>query len=81
MKFEDDREILIYAFRYALGRMTYSTLTVSNEIINNWDEISLGDQQLFQKEIKEAIEENRAGMDCDVASWMKVLELPLKTIG
>lgn len=71
----DERDILIYAFRYAIGRMTFSSLTMSEIIVNNWSEISTGDKELFKREIQEAIDSDRAGMACDVASWQKVLDL------
>lgn len=68
--------ILFMAFRYALGRMTYVTLDVSTEIINKWDELSDKYKNLIQKEIKQAINDDIAGMDMDVAEWEKILKLP-----
>ena len=55
---DNDRLILICAFRYALGRMTYIPDVVSEEIINNWNSLSKHDKKLIQKEIKEAIDNN-----------------------
>ncbi len=70
----DGRDILIYAFRYALGRATYSTHTVSSVILDNWDNLSHHDKQLFKREIQEAFDIGAYGMDCDKKSWEKVLE-------
>ena len=70
-----DREILIYAFRYALGRCTYASQTMSYVIRKNWAQLSEHDKQLFKREIEQAIEQDMAGMDCDVAEWKKVLEM------
>ena len=69
-----DRLITICAFRYALGRMTYVTEHVSSYILDNWDEFSDQDKALFQREIKDAIENNLAGHQCDIDSWKKILE-------
>lgn len=79
MEIKNPEEILVYAFRYALGRMTYSTSTVSNEIISNWDDISASHQKLYQREIEEAIKMGGAGMDCDVRNWERILDLKVKT--
>lgn len=69
-------EIIVYAFRYALGRQSYCTLTMSDYIIDNWDKFPHPDQDLFQREIKEAIETNRAGHQMDIRAWLRILELP-----
>ena len=68
-------DILFYAFRYALGRMSYCVHTVVNEIISNWITLDRGDQMLYQKEIRKAISGGRAGMKMGVESWELVLEL------
>jgi hypothetical protein len=74
---EDQAEILICAFRYALGRRTYITSTVSDVIRGAWPHLSPGDRALIQREIRQAIDQGRAGMECDIKSWQKVLELEL----
>ena len=71
----EQREFMIYAFRYALGRKTYATSTVSNVIRHSWDEITKHDKELIQREIREAIELGLAGDDCDVRSWQSLLHL------
>ena len=67
--------ILFYAFRYALGRKTYSVSDVSDTIIANWEELSEIIKRLIQKEIQEAIDEDCAGMECDIQSWSRILQL------
>jgi len=74
-EYQNGREILIYAFRYTLGRASYSVSTMVETIENEWDSISDHDKQLFKREIRQAIESNMAGMDMDVAEWRKILEL------
>ena len=68
-----NREIAIYAFRYALGRMTHSTSTVSDYILQHWKEFSDSDKELFKREIKEAIDSGCAGHQCDIDSWKRIL--------
>lgn len=66
-------EIIFYAFRYALGRMTYAVSTVAEFIINNLEDLDETDKNLIVKEIKEAIDEGNAGMQCDIDQWLKVV--------
>lgn len=72
----DDRLILICAFRYALGRVSYMPSVVAGEIKRQWNCLSNHDRQMFQDEIREAIHHGCAGMDSDVAVWMTILDLP-----
>jgi hypothetical protein len=72
-----DEEILFYAFRYTLGRMTYAVSTVSDCIIKNWDELSTNKQTLIQKEIIEAINSDNVGMDMDRIAWERILKLKI----
>ncbi len=39
-KVEFNEDITFYAFRYALGRMTYAVKDVTEYLIENWDKIS-----------------------------------------
>ncbi len=73
----DSRDILIYAFRYALGRMSYSVSTVRDEIVRNWRNLSEADRKLYQREIQEAIDHGAAGMECDARTWNMILSLPV----
>ena len=73
IKLED--EILFLAFRYALGRKTSVTFTVSDAIIKNWEVLSIHFQYLIQKEIAVAINEGRAGMQMDIEQWERILKL------
>jgi len=75
-----DRNILFYAFRYALGRSTYAVADVVESIINIWESIHPAEQLMYKKEIKEAIESKRAGMDMDVIQWEKILELKVSSV-
>ena len=74
---DDDRLILIAAFRYALGRMTYMPSVVAGVLAQCWADLTEHERRLIRREIAKAIERGRAGMDCDVATWRRVLELPI----
>lgn len=66
---KDLRDIFIYAFRYTLGRSTYSVSTMATLIKNNSKNLSDGDIKLYMMEIQEAINENRCGMEMDCKTW------------
>jgi hypothetical protein len=70
-----EEDILFCAFRYALGRMTYITAVVGDCIIENKANLSQKIKSLIVKEIANAIDENRAGMEgVDVPSWRRVMD-------
>jgi len=73
----EQRDLLIYAFRYTLGRATYAPHTVIAVLKKSWNNISQGDKRLYQREIKEAIEHDMAGHDLDKEEWSKILELDI----
>ena len=72
---DDDRLILIAAFRYALGRCSYMPSVVAGVITQCWPSLTEHYQRLIAREIAAAIERGRAGMSCDVATWRRVLAL------
>lgn len=69
-----NEDILFYAFRYALGRMTYAVSTVGEEIIFQHKKGNLSPKAcgLMMEEIAQAKKENRLGMKCDADVWEKV---------
>lgn len=71
----EQREVLIYAFRYALGRATYCTHTMQEVIKQAWPDLSLADRGLIKREISDAGECNRLGMECDAVGWIEILDL------
>jgi len=76
-----DDIVLVCAFRYALGRRSYITGWISDEIIRCWDELSIKFQMIIQKEIEEAIKDEYAGEHIDVLSWKRILDLKIKEEG
>lgn len=75
---DDDRLVLIAAFRYALGRMTYMPGVIAGKIIEQWPNISDSDRRLIHREIGEHIDSGTAGMACDIDTWSRVLDLTVE---
>lgn len=71
-QFQVDREILMYAMRYALGRMTFAPMTVVENIKHNIDLFSEGDLEIFIRDIEEQESYGRQalGMNCDIETWL-----------
>lgn len=67
-----DSYILIYAFRYALGRMTGAPIDVVNAILENKDKLDNWQQRQIYTDICRAEKENRLGMDCDKEVWLRL---------
>ncbi len=72
---DDDRLILIAAFRYACGRCSYMPSVVAGVLKQHWIDLTEHDRKLIQREIREAIDRGHAGHDCDVRTWEELLEL------
>lgn len=68
-------EILTYAFRYCLGRSTYCTKSMQDEIKFAWPGLTDGDKELYKREILEAKERGRLGMEMDAKGWLEILDL------
>jgi len=66
---------LVFAMRYALGRKSMAPSIVIEDVIYNWDKLSDYTKAQIKEEIQEAIDNQRAGMMCDVAEWEKLLRL------
>lgn len=71
----DDLNYLAWpAMRYALGRETYVVQVVCRALINNAQKIRNDIKYRMAEEIAKAINSEKAGMDCDVEEWQKVLK-------
>lgn len=66
----DEDITIVCAFRYALGRQTYVVSSVANEIKRLAQKISIKSRHLIIREIKEAIDGNKAGMQMDADEWI-----------
>jgi hypothetical protein len=65
---------MVCAFRYALGRRTYVTHTISELLIKHKDELSEQSKIIILHDIARAINANDYGMDIDKACWIKLRE-------
>ena len=70
-----EEDILLYAFRYALGRQSYAVGVVVDALEYAWDGLRPDTRELIAKETKEAIATGSAGAAMGVAEWMRILEL------
>lgn len=66
--------MLVYAFRYALGRQTYAVTEVIATIIGASLALSAHTRQTIAREIDAAIAADRAGAAVDVAAWRALSE-------
>lgn len=66
----DFRLLILSAFRYALGRMTYIVPVVANVIGESKDELDNQTIDLIIQEIEDAEKENSLGMECDIDVWI-----------
>ncbi len=67
----DMQIVIIGAFRYALGRMTYVVDSTCNVIEAVAPDLPVGQLDLIQREIQEAILHKSAGMQMDIDRWLK----------
>jgi len=65
--------ILFWAFRYALGRMSYVVDDLRIYLIKYKNELSKQTKDKIVQEIKKAIASNQAGMQMDVDCWNEVV--------
>lgn len=70
----DQRDLLIYAFRYTLGRSTYAPHTVMSVLKRCWWKLSKGDRELYLREIREAQKQGSLGVDIDAKAWSDFAE-------
>lgn len=61
--------MLMYAFRYALGRRSYCVGDVSDTLIAYADQLPTDWREQIVRDITDAIDEGRAGMQMDVIRW------------
>jgi hypothetical protein len=64
--------VLMYAFRYALGRMTYAVGDMADILIANRESLRIDWRAQVARDITEAIDNDAAGMSCDREQWGRV---------
>jgi hypothetical protein len=70
-----DETILVFAFRYALGRKSAAPGIVADHLIKRWADLAPHSQAQVKEEIATAISRGDAGDPCDVETWQGVLKL------
>lgn len=73
-----DETILVFAFRYAIGRRSTAPGIVTDVLMKRWSEMNPHTQIQVQREIDSAMAMGEAGDPCDVETWKKILTLPVK---
>jgi hypothetical protein len=65
--------MVLAAFRYCLGRRTYIVGTCVDWLMKYWEAFEENTRELILKEIVEAVSSGRAGDECDIKEWGRVL--------
>jgi len=63
------RACMIFAFRYALGRMSMDPYTITQIIKDNEPVLTNFDREQMINDIQNAIDLGGAGMACDIKLW------------
>jgi hypothetical protein len=74
-RFLVDNDMVVFAFRYALGRQTAAVSTVVEHLTCLWPRLDKFDREQIKKHIALAIRSGEAGAHCDVTEWQKILDL------
>jgi hypothetical protein len=69
-----DPVILVYAFRYALGRQTNCVAEVAAALISHAHALERDWRQQIVQDVELAIADDRAGDDRHVARWREVAD-------
>lgn len=77
MKYEVEENIIMWAFRYALGRRTGAVESVIRCLFDNWKIITENTRNQIIDEIKIAIDRDEAGSQCDINNWQRVKDFNL----
>jgi len=72
---KDFNMLIFTGFRYCLGRRTYIVSWFVEVAIKYASYIDNKNKKLMIKEIKEAIEDNQAGQECDVTDWITLMNI------
>ena len=73
----NSEHVLVFAFRYALGRTSTASSIVTAELTRVWLTLRPSTRRQIQSEIREALVRGEAGDNCDEYLWQKLLDLPL----
>lgn len=71
---ESLRTLIVCATRYALGRRSYIVSDVSRIVETYSHMLRHGDVNVLIRDIRQALDDNLAGDQCDRISWERLLE-------
>ncbi len=74
-QFKVSENMIMWAFRYALGRKTGAVNSVIRHLKIHWKDLEQFTRDQIKREIQMAIDQDRAGMDCDIRDWKEILDL------
>lgn len=74
MEFKVEENIIMWAFRYALGRRTGVVESVICCLMYNWNNLSKFTRNQIIREIDIAIKTDNAGSQCDIKNWQRIKE-------
>ena len=74
-KFIVTENMVMWAFRYALGRKTGAVLDVVEQLKIHWENLKPFTQKQIKQEISFAIKMKMAGDDCDIEKWNEIKNL------
>lgn len=77
----DERTIAVFAFRYALGRMTYAPSLVAGYITEHLDSFTEQDRKQMVDEIEDAERDRLLGDACDAEVWLELKDRLMKREG
>ena len=75
LTFEVSEDMIMWAFRYALGRRTGAVTDVCDFLKANWKDLQNFTKLQIRDEIKHAIQMERVGDNCDIEQWEEILLL------
>lgn len=67
------RTLLIFSFRYALGRRSAGVGYVADLLVEHAARLLATDREQIARDTEMAISGGDAGMDCDVQDWRRVV--------
>jgi hypothetical protein len=67
-------DLMVCAFRYALGRSSYIAYTISDLLVRHKDKLFAQSKESILRDIKRAFDTNNYGMEMDRAVWEKLKE-------
>lgn len=76
-----ERTIVVFAFRYALGRRTYAPSLVAGYITEHLDSFTEHELNQMADEIEDAERDGLLGDACDAAVWLELKDRLLKREG